>query len=50
MNITPIDTAKNETAINRALDVLVDAGISFEVVDRCPVECAFCDEALSHAA
>ena len=54
MNITAIDTAKtaaaSDAAIDRALSVLTDAGISFEIVDRCPSECAFCDEAIPHAA
>lgn len=53
MNITAINSitaAKAETAIDRAMNVLMEAGISFEVVDRCPSECAFCDEAIPHAA
>ncbi len=39
-----------DAAIDGALNVLIEAGITFEVVARCPSECGFCDEALSTAA
>lgn len=44
------DTGGAGNAIERALAVLTEAGISYEVVDRCPTHCAFCDETLPHAA
>ena len=52
MNITPIGAISptGNAAIDQALNLLTEAGISFEVVDRCPTECPFCDEALPHAA
>ena len=37
-------------AIDQALNLLTKAGIGFEVVERCPIECSFCDEALPQAA
>lgn len=50
MNITSLNMSSGDPAIDRALETLVASGIGFEVVERCPVECAFCDESLSHAA
>ena len=43
-------TTATDSTIDRALGVLIESGINFEVVDRCPSECTFCDEALPHAA
>jgi len=35
--------------MDRALNLLADA-FAFEVVERCPVSCQFCDQSLTNAA
>jgi len=49
----PLAVSRNRTghgAIDRALAVVADAGFEFELVERCPGACVFCDSSLTAAA
>lgn len=40
----------SDTTMDRALNLLAAGGLDFEVVDRCPGACEFCDDELTQAA
>lgn len=47
--IHPITPIRPDTDMDRALSLIADA-FEFEVVERCPAPCQFCDEPLTNAA
>ena len=49
MRSTPTINAPADN-IDRALALLADRGFEFELVDRCPLACQFCDSTLTRAA
>lgn len=49
-NVLTAITAHADASIDRALNLLSAGGFDFEIVDRCPAACEFCDDELSQAA